>query len=364
MRSVDPDLLKHSLDIWKEVKREIENSFGLVPAESPSSVVISSKNNSLGNLTPGIFKENMIVINSELPNYIDLLPATIAKLCFQISLPQDILCAECIDDLSFEFARQRIENENLRNQWESIWSEHTPQRKISTVMEYHPCTAYIWLYSVAGEEGLETIVRELTHRARSQIPLSFEDYLLYFSKRVNRFENTLDATELKLVKYLIDTPEIQHNDLAKRTGITQEWVSKKVSQLQKRMILRGFNHVPFSRLGIRMFHVLLLKKSSEVDPFSLLKDCPFLYSFRKVMSGDWNALATLCIPHNLRSMEMIDEGIGHIQQAGFDMQIHHTSSSGVSHCFDYYSTRKGQWDVPWELLAVQLQRIQSDGLAS
>jgi len=182
--------------------------------------------------------------------------------------------------------------------------------------------------------------------------------------RIHRFENALDATELKLVKALVESPNLQANDLARTVGISQEWISKKVKQLQKRMVLRKFYRAPFSKIGIRMFHVLVGRVTNDNDSFLLFKDCPFLYSYRKVISGPWIALVTLCIPDNDQSFHSLRQGLHQVEKSGFSIATHLINSSGVSHCFDYYSPRICEWDVPWELLAVHLQRIHSDGLAA
>ncbi len=182
--------------------------------------------------------------------------------------------------------------------------------------------------------------------------------------RVRRFERTLDSTELKLTSAVIENPNLPSKDLANLVGISEEWISRKLAQLQKRMVLRKFNRAPFSRIGIHMFHILVSRRDTDADPFDLFKDCPFLYSYRKVVSGDWTALATLSIPENRESMRFVMEGLKRIVEAGFDIALHQIHSSGVSRCFDYYEPKIGQWDIPWELLAIHLQRIQSDDLAS
>jgi DNA-binding HxlR family transcriptional regulator len=364
MQVIDEGQKKQVVKTWNEIASEIEDVFGFSPHGLPSQITLTSEESDLSDFTPGVLESDSIVINSRIEKYEDLLPITITKLCFQSALPSDLLCDDCIEDLSFEFARRRIEDSVLRSRWESLWSEHTPPRQVSKVIEYHPCAAYIWLHSVAGDNGLDTFVRELTHRARNQIPLSFDEYLRYFSMRIRRFENTLDSTELKIVRYLVEKPDLQFNDLAKLVGVSQEWVSRKISQLQKRMILRRFDRVPFSRIGIRMLHLLMARGTSNVDSFSLVKDCPFLFSFRKVVSGDWDSLATLCIPDNPQSMQHLDEGLNLIERLGLTIESHWIISSGISHCFDYYSTKEKQWNLPWELLTIHLQRIISDDLAS
>jgi hypothetical protein len=134
--------------------------------------------------------------------------------------------------------------------------------------------------------------------------------------------------------------------------------------MQKRTILRRYQRAPFSRIGISMYHLLISRRESEVDPLNLIKDCPFLYGYRRVVSGPWVALATLCIPENRESLQFLREGLKRIVEAGFDIDLHKIHSSGVSSCFDYYKPKEGKWDIPWELLMIHLQRIQLDGLAS
>ncbi len=364
MRKLSKNQKSQVLQTWKDVCKVIENTFGLKPSKVLTEIYLSTSEDLIHVHQPGIMDGDSIIINSNLPGYEKVLNATIAKLCLQRILPSDLLCRECIDDISFEFARRTITDDKVRSQWESIWSKHSPPRQISSAIEYHPCVGYKWLYSVAGENGLDTFVRELTHRARNQIPLSFEDYVQYFSMRIRRFERTLDSTELKLTSTIIENPNLPSKDLANIVGISEEWMSRKLAQLQKRMVLRKFIRAPFSRIGIHMFHVLISRRDTDADPFDLFKDCPFLYSYRNVVSGDWSALATLSIPENRESMRFVKEGLKRIVEAGFDIDLHQIHSSGVSRCFDYYEPKIGQWDIPWELLSIHLQRIQSDDLAS
>ena len=356
-----PNTLKR---LWNETAADIEDTYGLSTATNPSEFVVSSGRFERGSLSLGKVRKDSLVLNSKFRLFPSHVPSMIAKLGLQHSLPSDILCGECIEDLSFEYARLGISDGSSREEWEQLWRKHTPPRLISTVLNYSPTIAYIRLYSVAGRNGLDTIIREITHQAKNQIPLSFDDYLLYFAKRIYRFENKLDHTELKIVRHLLDNPHHSMTKLSQAIGRSNEWVSKKVKELQKRRILRKFERVPFSRVGINMYHVFLGKDSEGEDPFQLLKDCPFLYSYRRVNSGPWSSLATICIPENTESFRLFKKGIGLIRKTGYDATVHRIQSSGVSHCFDYYLTEEGKWDIPWELLSVHLRRIQLDDLAS
>jgi len=352
---------KHQVvQIWKAACQSIMESFGLAPPEIPPEIRIEAMNKP----APGMINDCSLIINSSVPNYEDVLSATISKLCLQQALPADVLCKECIDDLSFEFARRSIRDTKTKKKWESIWSNYSPSRKVSQLVEYNPRAGYIWLQSVAGDRGLNIFIQELAHRGKNHLPLSFEDYMQYFSARVRRFKNSLDATELKLVKTITNAPNLSAKEISDSVGISEEWVSRKLSQLQKQMILRKFLRAPFSHIGIQMFQVLVSRREPDDDPFNLFKECPFLYSYRKVVSGKWNALATLTIPENKDSIRFIERGLKHIVALGFDIDLHQIHSAGSSYNFDYYEQKNGQWNNPWELLAIHLQRIQSDNLAA
>ncbi|MHA1662519.1 MAG: winged helix-turn-helix transcriptional regulator [Candidatus Thorarchaeota archaeon] len=364
MRELDREQKSQVLKAWREASQTIKKRFGIRPPAAPIGIYVSIPDDEKEKYQPGIIEDDSIIINSNIPDYEDVLNATITKLCFQRGLPSDLLCRECIDDLSFEFARQTITDDRVRCQWESVWSKYSQPQKLSQVVEYYPSEAYIWLYSVAGERGLDTFIHELTQRARNQLPLYFEEYVHYFSVRGRRFENTLNSTELRLVRSIIERPDLQVKQLSEMSGISEEWVSRKLSQLQKQGIIKKFNRAPFSRIGIHMYHVLVSKKETDIDPFTLFKNCPFLYSYRRVVAGDWTALATLSVPENRESIRFLKEGLKRIAQVGFDLDLHKIYSSGISHCFDYYEPKRGQWNIPWELLTIHLRRIKSDGLAS
>jgi len=358
MQKLSEDFHREAAGIWDNVSSWLEGKFGLETQGIPASICLSDCGTN-----PVVLTKDAIIVNSNMPNYNDLLQPIITKVCLQSSLKTELLCEQCIDDLSFELARQSIKDVALRSEWESIWSKHSPPSRISKIDVYHPSVAYRWLYSVAGENGINTFIRELTQRVRNQQQLSFEEYMQYFSARIRRFEITLDATELRLVKVLVESPNLQANEAAKAIGISQEWISKKIRHLQKRMVLRRFYRAPFSKIDIRMLHVLVGRGKGEADPFRYFKSCPFLYSYRKVVSGPWIALATLCIPENELSFQYLNQGLDTIAKSGFIIETHLINSSGFSHCFDYYSARSGGWDIPWELLTVHLQRIHSDDLA-
>jgi DNA-binding Lrp family transcriptional regulator len=349
-------------EYWEAASADIDQRFGLSPAiDSPEfKFIIPEAAESPG--PPTTVKGDVILINSNPQSMNTLLPVLVGRACLQSALPEEILCKECISDLSFEYARQRITDDEVRKTWTNIWSEFAPPIIVSTVLGYDPVEAYDWLYSMVGERGIDTIIKDLTYRAKNEIQLTFEEYLRYFASRLKRFSNLLDSTELKIIKHLTEDESITVTSLAKSTDLSTEWASKKLTDLKNRKVLRQFTRVPFSRVGIDMFHIILKRMFGTNDPFSLLRDCPFLYSYRQVLSGSWDAIGILCVPHNAKSLGYLEEGLRLLSKQGFNVEMQRVYSSGVVVSFDFYRECEG-WNIPWELLSVQLGRIMADNLA-
>ena len=364
MEELSSTQLHKVTDAWQTAYNTIVNSFDLKPLEEMPDIRLSITDDELPENCPGVLDNGSIIINTAIPHYEDLLSTTVIKLCLESVLPSDVLCRECIDDLSFEFARRLTRDKVVRELWNEMWSKHSPRRQVSNASAHFPYRSYEWLHSVAGDRGLDTFITELAQRAKNNIPLSFEDYMHYFSLRIQRFANVMSTTELKLVRAVIDNPELQAKEISKSIDMSEEWISRKLAQLQEKMILRKFHRAPFSRIGIDMYQVLISRRDTEIDPFTLLKDCPFLYGYWRVIAGDWVGQATLCVPENNESNQYIRKGIESIIAAGFDIDLHKTHSAGGLYCFDYYVPKDGKWDIPWELLSIHLQRFHQDNLAS
>ena len=364
MRTLSDNQREQVREMWAVVSLDIRERYNLSPLQVPREVLLSSTDTPLEPFQPGSIEGKTLILNRNLPDFEPLIPHTTAKLCLQSALPSDLLCQECIDDLSFEYARESIDDDRLREKWEEIWEKHSPKQQVSQVLVYHPCLTYKWLHSLAGSEALDTMIRELAHRAKNQISVSFDDYMRYFTTRSHRFEHALDDTELKIISALIANPETPANEIAQKIGISEEWLSKKIAQLEKLYILMEFERPPFSRIGIGLFHGLISQTTGDVDLYNLFKNCPFLYSFRQVVSGRHHALATLSIPNNPESEDLLKQGLKILEKKGVTTETHHVVSSGIAHCFDYYSPKTGAWDIPWELLTIHLERIYHDNLAA
>jgi DNA-binding Lrp family transcriptional regulator len=283
--------------------------------------------------------------------------------CFSTVLSKANLCKECIEDLAMEFARLELPAED-RQAWEGFWRELYPRKQVGSILFHNPSVTYTRLYDLMGSEGFDALVHEFLVMKKYEIPLEFEDYLTFMHLRFPRFRVSLDDTELRIIDALMRMPNAKMKQIADSTGISEQWASQKVSELRKRGVLRKFNRIPFSKIGIRMFTMLIQISDPHQDVFSLLENCPFLYSFRKMQSGSWDAMATICIPSNSRSIRLMREGLHMMDEWGLQSDMWEIVSSGVTRSFDYYSPADGRWNIPWSFLQVQLTKIHRDGLGS
>jgi hypothetical protein len=291
-----------------------------------------------------------------------LVRALIAKWCFKEGLKNEVMCEECVDDFSSEFARQSLIDEDA-SVWVEYWAQQRPQKKISSVFIHKPAQTFSKLAMLAGNDIFKDIVRELLFISRSRTIFCFEEYLTFLRTRLRRVSAPLDSTEVKIVDYVVNNEASDLVQIGKVSGITTHWASRKLSELIDRSILRKYERVPFSKIGIRMFNLFLNTVNTEEDPYRLLARCPFLYSYSRVLTGTWSAHAVLCVPDNFSSIN----SIGHIESVfkkwGIASSLREIASSGIVNCFDYYDSKNGTWEIPWEVLGLELERIHSEKLA-
>jgi DNA-binding Lrp family transcriptional regulator len=286
----------------------------------------------------------------------------IARACFKSAFPPIGLCSGCVDDLAMEFAHQFLDQVE-RKHWLDMWSssEASGERKMTRF--YRSSVTLPSITKLVGTRGFVMIVRELLNAIKSGLVLDFDDYILFLDKRVRRISAPLDVTELRMIRYLLDNRTFMSKALAASIGVTPEWVSRKISELQKRLVLRRFDRIPFSKVGIRMFNLFVDVDESGENLFKFFNDCPFLYSYQPVLTGKWDALAMLCVPDNITSMKLLGEFEGLLGKWGLVSSLREIVSSGAANCFDYYDVESKSWEIPWELLELHLRRIHEGGLA-
>ncbi|MHA1812509.1 MAG: hypothetical protein ACTSYX_03635 [Candidatus Thorarchaeota archaeon] len=277
-------------------------------------------------------------------------------LCAVRAFSSTSLCDECVRDLATELARQSVREQEARI-WEQVWSEVAPRVRLEPNLVYNPSVSFPHLHRAVGKNGVETIIRELVAYTRTGAELSFRDYVTYLSRRVLRFVARIDATDAKIIAALLGRPGLRVDQLASELGMTAQWVASKIARLKRRMILREFKVVPFSRIRIRMFHLFLRAREPDTDMYDLVRDCPLLYGHREVLAGDWNFYAVLCEPEGPDCVRWQEPFVRLAALWGVEAQISEIRASGASYCFDYYSPSESGWKIPWGALSLWVERI-------
>jgi len=361
---VDPEyskLVSEIRSLWTTISSEISRAYGFSPDACPESIQIVEDESSESALGGWLDDDSLFVSLDTVQGRIPL-RGLIAKACFRSALPEAGICEEFADDTSTEFARQMLETCEEK-EWVRRWAVQSPRRAISTVQVYNPSAFFPLLYRLIGSDALQDMINEVMVMLKYGLTLNFEDYLDFIKNRFRRFSARLDSTELKMVKRLLQRSSPTYVDLAAEVGVSPEWLSKKISRLRQKGILRKFDRVPFSRIGIRMFHLLISYETDHNEPFEFVSRCPFLYSYQKVLTGRWDALATFSIPDNVRSMRSLQTFTDAVNKWGVDTTLSEIASSGTVDCFDYYDVDKGGWSIPWELMEVQVRKIHNENLA-
>ena len=350
------------IELWKRFSHQIENKFGLIPGPCPSRVEVTEEDCVQQNFGGLLSNDVFYITNDALNNSIPL-EGIIAKICMETALPKEGFYEEAINDICVEFARQILEGEKTKT-WIKVWSLNSPKKKLSTIMTHNPSVFFPLLYDLAGAVGLQQLVQDICTMAKCGIHLNCTDYLSFLKTHFRRLSVNLNQTDLKIINVLLHNGSCSYTDLGEKIGISSEWVSRRVSSLRRLSILRRFERVPFSKVGIRMFHLFLYSGNKKKEPLEFLLACPFLYCYRKILTGFWDALATLAVPDNESSIESITEFLHTLSKWGFQSSLIEVISSGTIDCFDFYDTNYGSWAIPWEVLALQIRKIHDDGLAS
>jgi DNA-binding Lrp family transcriptional regulator len=339
--------------VWLECSRRLTEEFSLSPSISFDELLDTER-----------WRENVADLESLTANEASraIIKGYVAFECFRAAFPSASICEECITDLAMEFARQ-ILSASEEAHWTEKWRDDELAGRIRTTRFHKGSETLPNIERVSGPRAFLEVVREIIATAKSGLELGFEEYSTYLRKRVRRITAPLDSAELRIVDLLIQNRDADNLSVAKAVGISPEWASRRINELRSRWILRRFDRVPFSRIGIRMFNLFIASDMSALNLLRTLEDFPFLYSYQRVLTGSWDALAVLSVPDNSMSIRLVNSLPKILGKLGCEVLLLEIVSSGVVTCFDHYDTTEKNWFLPWELLELHLRRIYNDGLA-
>ena len=200
--------------------------------------------------------------------------------------------------------------------------------------------------------------------AKGHITFDRNDYLIFLSTRRAKFTKQLTKTELKLIDKILQYGADNLSKLSDDVGVSTQWISRKISELRKNSVLRHFNQIPYSKIGIRMFLLFIGPNDHNLSPIDYVRQCPFLFGFKRIIAGKYHTSAIITIPDNDTNMQAMKHGLSLISKQGVSTSMIEVKSSGVTTCYDHYDTTIGKWNIPWGLRRIELEKIHTEGIAS
>ena len=352
------DLKLRSTEFWKLSSKSVHEHFGFETPPEPKRVRIIDVSSAIRiggqyQIESEELQLTLDVINNEIP-----LEGVIHRECFFHSLPNN-LCDEAKHDVSSGFARS-ILGKSDRKLWLDKWKK-IPSQRIRANLVYNSFELMDWMYNLGGFEELVKLTHELESMSRYGKDLIFEEYIEYMTRRTQDIVVGLSQTELKIISALRKEVTLSYRQVANSTGLSESWVSTRINNLKKRYVLANFITTPFSRIGIRTFHVLLAAPSWE-DSTRLVKDCPFLYNVRPILNGPWQVIGRLAVPDNIDNIRALDQMVSIFNRNGIAVDVAEAYSVGVTNSFYHYNARMQRWDIPWVALEGWGHRIKDESL--
>ena len=308
-----------------------------------------------GQYVPGLME--LQITQATVDNKIPL-EGVIQRECLFHALPAD-LCDESKHDVASEFVRYNLSKED-RELWLNEWKNIPPVR-VRANLEYSSFELMDWMHNLGSFKELDTLIHELESMSRYGKTLTFEEYVEYMTRRIQDIVVGLSQTEVKIIDVLQKEESASYRQIARTTGLSESWVSTQINKLKKRYVLVELTTTPFSRIGIRTFHVLLSGPSWD-DPTRYIKDCPFIFDVRPILNGPWQVIARLAVPDNIDNIRSLDQMVSILQRNGIAVDVAETYSVGQTNSFYHYNTNSNQWEIPWVALEGWGHRIQEESL--
>jgi DNA-binding Lrp family transcriptional regulator len=278
--------------------------------------------------------------------------------CFFNSLPPE-LCFEASRDLASEFARQMLRKlERIR--WIIEWQK-IPTERVRVNLLYTSYRMMEWIIALGGPGELDSLVHEFVSMARYGISLDFVEYVDYMVLRTQNIVVELGNADIKIVDALLKDETVSYRQVADMTGLSESWVCTRINRLKKKYALSTVTATPFSRVGIRTFHVLLAGPS-WTEPSKVLDGCPFIFDVRSILNGPWQVIARLAVPESPENMQSLDQMSSILSNNGIAVDVAETYSVGISSSFYHYNSENHRWEIPWIAMRGWGHRIMEESL--
>ncbi len=344
--------------LWLDCSGIIAQRFGLKTPPVPKSVqVIEAHDISQmgGHYDPA---KNELQVHSEALHETIPIAGIVYSECFFHSLPPE-LCFEAKRDLSSEFARQMLKRPE-RIEWVREW-QRIPTERVRVNLLYTSYTMMEWIIALGGLGELDSLVHEFVSMARYGISLDFNEYVDYMLLRTQNIVVELGKADVKIVDVLLKNETATYRRVAEVAGLSESWVCTRINRLKQKHMLMDITTTPFSRIGIRTFHVLLAGPSWS-EPSKILDECPFVYEMRSILNGPWQIIARLAVPDSPESTRSLDQMSSTLNDNGVAADVAETYSVGVSNSFYHYNAKNHRWEIPWVAMRGWGHRITEESL--
>ena len=342
------------LRLWNEAAALIKNEIGL------SAEPLPVENGSLEEVAEAFEREGHGPLARSLRHIIDdrqSIDAQVIWATLAWTLREEALCPEAVIDFGMGMVYYSRQTKEQMNAWMSLWKRMVPRRKVGPTLIYDPANLYESILHVRGKRGFRDIVKEIVLYGQNGADISLDEYVTVITKRYRRFSYQLAPIDAKIIQILLKTPGKTIPEIATELGYSTFWVSQRINKLKENHILFEFDHVPFSKIGIRMFNVLLKGQESEKDALHMVAESPFLYGYREVLAGDWDLLAIFCIPESWQ----VNKWLRRFEKLASEWRVSVTTSeikrSGTSASFDYYDPYRNAWRIPWDALRLYSEEL-------
>ncbi|MHA1769975.1 MAG: winged helix-turn-helix transcriptional regulator [Candidatus Thorarchaeota archaeon] len=272
------------------------------------------------------------------------------------SLKHETLCSEAINDFGMALASTRLTSEQDTKIWRETWQQISPYQKVAPNLIYNPANLYSAIVQVGGADTLKRILREIVLYVRNGSEILLTDYVKLMICRYRRLVQELPETDKRILQTILDNPDKSIKDLANLAGVTPSYFSQRINLMRARAVLLEFDHVPFSKIAIRMYNVLLKSRYSKNDALHLFERSPFLYGYRPVLAGDWDFLALFCIPETWQISGWLHRFEKLAKQWETKVTISEIVQSGASTSLMYYQPNGEGWRIPWSALGLWCEK--------
>ncbi|MCF2136437.1 MAG: winged helix-turn-helix domain-containing protein [Candidatus Thorarchaeota archaeon] len=350
--------------LWTELSGEIKHKFDLHVSTNELSIqIIDNDDCDIDSLIATSIVEESIAINRKAHDQYGILKAVIAREVMYNAIPTDFIDTIAADDIAWEYGRQHIDSQHEQI-WIDKWKEVNPPRKTSKGYPYKPQESLQVLEKLRGSKGFADLLASVKKMAKYRIIPDFDDWALFLYRYIMNTSAHLKMMECFVIDALMKSSNETIEVISDRLRHSPQWTRKIIKSLKKRDILTEFEYVVLSKIGIRLYNIIIEPpKDSQIDVSFLLRWCPFVYSTAPILTGNGGILATLCIPNNYENIRYLGVLKNKARTYNLDVQIFERFKAATLLNFDDYNHEAGRWDINWGVLQMESEMMQRDDLA-